>query len=695
MVIPHHRVVIVGTGFSGLGMAVRLAQRGETTSWSSSGPTTWAAPGGTTATPGCACDVPSRLYSFSFDQKPDWSRDYATAPEIWAYLRGVADATACASGSSSARTCVARSTTSSTGAGRSTAADGRRWTPTRSSSGSARCTSRGCPDIPGLEGFAGDVIHTARWPDAGRARRPPGRRRRHRRQLGPARPRARPARRAHHGVPAHPGVDLPKRDRPWSDAASGVPPATPLSSGRSAGSPTGAGGAGPALRPLPASWPGWQSVSPAASSRRRSATRRCGAGSPPTTRWAASGSCSPATTGRPSTATTSSLVTGAIGGVEPDAVVTADGARHEVDADRPRHRVRRGGSYDRIGIRGLGGPRPRRRVVRGGQHSHLGITVAGFPELYLLLGPNTGLGHSSVVMMTEFATRYVLQGLDRARSGARVDTSAAAQDAFTDEMQAAHPPHGVGDRLQELVPRQVRPQHRDLARVDHRLLVADPHEWTTPSSSPCSTARRAPPPALQQRSPSMLKGVRAQGQHRHRWRVRHRRGHRRRARRPRQPRRAGRPRPRRGPGGGRSSSARGLGRRPRRRRRRCGPTSSGHRRRARPPRRDGQQRRHRSRRAPRGARRAALEQAIDVNLRGVVNGVTRGIRGDAAQGCGHILNTASLAGLIPAPSMLPYTTTKHAVVGLSTALRAEAARRDPGERALPGVRRHPAARRDV
>jgi short-subunit dehydrogenase len=43
------------------------------------------------------------------------------------------------------------------------------------------------------------------------------------------------------------------------------------------------------------------------------------------------------------------------------------------------------------------------------------------------------------------------------------------------------------------------------------------------------------------------------------------------------------------------------------------------------------------------------------------------------QGFGHIVNTASLAGLVPAPLMLPYTATKHAVVGLSLALRAEAA----------------------
>lgn len=68
-------------------------------------------------------------------------------------------------------------------------------------------------------------------------------------------------------------------------------------------------------------------------------------------------------------------------------------------------------------------------------------------------------------------------------------------------------------------------------------------------------------------------------------------------------------------------------------------------------------------------------KALDVNLRGVINGVTAAYPHFLAQGSGHILNTASLAGLIPAPAMLPYTTTKHAIVGLSTALRAEAASR--------------------
>ncbi|MFI6595167.1 SDR family NAD(P)-dependent oxidoreductase [Nonomuraea sp. NPDC050536] len=68
-------------------------------------------------------------------------------------------------------------------------------------------------------------------------------------------------------------------------------------------------------------------------------------------------------------------------------------------------------------------------------------------------------------------------------------------------------------------------------------------------------------------------------------------------------------------------------------------------------------------------------RAIDVNLRGVVHGVHAAYPIMLEQGSGHIVNTASLAGLVPAPLMLPYTTTKHAVVGLSLALRAEAAGR--------------------
>jgi NAD(P)-dependent dehydrogenase (short-subunit alcohol dehydrogenase family) len=66
-------------------------------------------------------------------------------------------------------------------------------------------------------------------------------------------------------------------------------------------------------------------------------------------------------------------------------------------------------------------------------------------------------------------------------------------------------------------------------------------------------------------------------------------------------------------------------------------------------------------------------EVIAVNLLGVIYGIQAAYPIMVQQGRGHIVNTASLAGLLPYPTNLPYTTTKHAVVGLSLALRAEAA----------------------
>jgi NAD(P)-dependent dehydrogenase (short-subunit alcohol dehydrogenase family) len=62
---------------------------------------------------------------------------------------------------------------------------------------------------------------------------------------------------------------------------------------------------------------------------------------------------------------------------------------------------------------------------------------------------------------------------------------------------------------------------------------------------------------------------------------------------------------------------------------------------------------------------------IDVNLMGVIYGTTAAYDVMVKQGFGHIVNIASLAGLIPSPYMVPYCATKYGVVGLSRALRAE------------------------
>ena len=87
--VTHLAVAIVGNGFSGLGTAIRLRQAGEDDfliferhddvggTWRDN------------SYPGCACDVPSHLYSFSFAPNPDWSRSFSAQPEIHAYLQRV------------------------------------------------------------------------------------------------------------------------------------------------------------------------------------------------------------------------------------------------------------------------------------------------------------------------------------------------------------------------------------------------------------------------------------------------------------------------------------------------------------------------------------------------------------------------------------------------------------------------------
>jgi len=71
---------------------------------------------------------------------------------------------------------------------------------------------------------------------------------------------------------------------------------------------------------------------------------------------------------------------------------------------------------------------------------------------------------------------------------------------------------------------------------------------------------------------------------------------------------------------------------------------------------------------------ADINRLIDVNLRGVIHGVDAVYTHMIGRRSGHIVNTSSVSGLIPAPGFTAYSATKHAVVGLSRGLRLEAAR---------------------
>src|SRR5262249_16622186 len=86
----HVRIAIVGAGFSGLGLAIRLKQRGindfVVLERADDLGGTWR----DNTYPGCACDVPSHLYSYSFAPNPDWSHTYSAQEEILDYLRDCA-----------------------------------------------------------------------------------------------------------------------------------------------------------------------------------------------------------------------------------------------------------------------------------------------------------------------------------------------------------------------------------------------------------------------------------------------------------------------------------------------------------------------------------------------------------------------------------------------------------------------------
>lgn len=88
MIQPAFEVAIIGAGFAGLAAAIRLKQENRNSFIIFERA---AEVGGTwrdNVYPGCACDVPSHLYSYSFELNPNWSRAYSTQPEIFAYIKG-------------------------------------------------------------------------------------------------------------------------------------------------------------------------------------------------------------------------------------------------------------------------------------------------------------------------------------------------------------------------------------------------------------------------------------------------------------------------------------------------------------------------------------------------------------------------------------------------------------------------------
>jgi cation diffusion facilitator CzcD-associated flavoprotein CzcO len=130
------------------------------------------------------------------------------------------------------------------------------------------------------------------------------------------------------------------------------------------------------------------------------------------------------------------LVTCAVSEVREHSVVGADGVEREVDAIIYGTGFRVTDPPLAGHVRGRGG-RTLAEVWDGSPQAHAGTTVAGFPNLFILMGPNTGLGHNSVLIMLEAQIEHVLSALEhmRERDAAAIEPRAEAQAAYVAEVQ--------------------------------------------------------------------------------------------------------------------------------------------------------------------------------------------------------------------------------------------------------------------
>src|SRR3954471_16210428 len=430
----HFRVAIVGTGFAGLGMAIRLKQEGihDFVVFERADDV-----GGTwrdNTYPGCQCDVPSHLYSFSFAPNPDWSRTFSRQPEIQDYLRR----------------CAAhfgviphiRFRHAVTGAHWDD--DAQQWEVETSGgtftaqvlvAGMGGLSEPSIPAIPGLENFEGPAFHTAQWDHDVDLR---GKRVA---VIGTGAssiqvvPHIQPEVEQLHLFQRTPAWIMPHPDRPLSEREHTLYQRFPLLQRAMRGAIYWARETFviPFVKPRLARFPETQARKFIAKQVKDPELRR--KLTPDYTigckRILISNDYYPAVA-QPNV----SLETGGIREVRERSIVTSDGREIGVDAivfgtgfhvtDMPAAQR----------VRGADG-RTLSETWAGSMQAYLGTSIAGFPNLFMLVGPNTGLGHNSIVFMIESQVEYVLGALRtmEAQDIASVDVRHEVQDAYNAELQ--------------------------------------------------------------------------------------------------------------------------------------------------------------------------------------------------------------------------------------------------------------------
>ncbi len=408
----HVGVLIVGSGFAGLGAAIRLAKDGRSDflvlDRGSEVGGTWR----DNTYPGAACDVPSHLYSYSFELNADWTRSFSPQPEIQDYLRrtaekyGVLDKhlfdtdVTLAAWDEDERSWLVDTT------------NGRFSADVLVSAVGALCEPA-LPDIKGIHDFTGEIFHSARWNHdadlAGKRVAVIG--------TGASAIQIVPAiadRLAHLDVYQRtaPWV-MPRHDRRYSKLESLAYKHIPFLQ-RAAREAIYWGREsfvlGFAFQPkilLAAQKLAERNI--AKGLRHKKELR-----AQVTPDWQIG--CKRILISNDWYPTLDKehveLVTGGIAEVRQNAIVTEDGTVREVDAIivATGFHVTDSPTYDRIV--GVGGKSLGQLWREKGQRAYKGASVAGFPNLLFVVGPNTGLGHTSMVYMIESHVNYLASALE-------------------------------------------------------------------------------------------------------------------------------------------------------------------------------------------------------------------------------------------------------------------------------------------
>ncbi len=433
--MPFPSVIIIGSGFGGIGAAIRLRQQGvsELTIFEKAGDV-----GGVwrdNVYPGAACDVPSHLYSYSFEPKPDWSRRYAEQPEIHAYLRHCVSKYGLLPHLQLNAEVVAAAFDDTKSLWRVTLASGQVHEAQVLVTATGQLNRPLMPQLPGLASFKGPQFHSARWdhsvPLAGQRVAVIG--------TGASAiqfvPRVAPEAAAVTLFQRSPPYVIPKGDRFYSDTArrlfAKLPFVQSLSRAREylVHESRALGVVSyPALTALMK--PGFRRML-SASVQDKALQAKLTPDYPVGCKRIMISNDYYAALARPNVA----VVTEAIREVTADGVVTTDGTLHAADV------LIYGTGFAALDflapmhITGLQG-RELNASWRDGAEAYLGISVSGFPNLFMLYGPNTNLGHSSIVYMLESQIAYLGDAIRHLVAGKKwLDVKAEVQGAFNARIQ--------------------------------------------------------------------------------------------------------------------------------------------------------------------------------------------------------------------------------------------------------------------